>query len=159
MAMISRDWCCLNRRCGAQFHSFDSAPECPKCGNVRVSWIPGGGHIGKVAPQMDQRLRGLAQDFGLTDLNSPSPSRLNRAAPRANHPHPTQARGQKTFAPGFTSNVYDKAACEWSQDPIHMRGFTTNIGSSASPFQRSANVPGPSANAVWHGRHRASIPT
>lgn len=154
MGMVSRDWACLNRRCGHQFHSYDEAPECPSCGNVRVHWIPGGGHIGKVAPQMDRTLRGLAADFGMTNFNSPSPSRLNRAAPRATHPHPSQARGTKTFGPGFTANVYDKASCEWSQDPVHMRGITANIGSSASPFQRTATIPGPSANAVFHAAHR-----
>lgn len=120
MGMVSRDWICLNGRCGHVFHSYEPAPACPACGNIRVDWIPGGGHIGKVAPRMDRTLRTLADDFGRTNFNSPSPSRLNRAAERANHPHPSTAWGQKTFGAGFHSNVYrEKAACEVVPAPAH----------------------------------------
>lgn len=154
MGMISRDWMCLNRRCGFTFHSFEPAPECPECGNVRVHWIPGGGHIGKEAPRMDRELRKLSDQFGGMNFNSPSPSRLNRAAPKANHPHPSQSRGQHTFAPGFTANVYDKAACEVSSARVNLKAATGSIGDNAAPFSRSGSVPGPAANAVFHARYR-----
>lgn len=153
MGMISRDWKCLNRRCQQAFHSFEAAPECPRCGNARVAWIPGGGHIGSVAPRMDKELRNLSQSFGGMNFNSPSHSRLNRAAPRAHHPNPKDARGQYTFAPGFTANIYEKAACEVSQAHVNLKAATVGIGDNAPQFSRSGSVPGPGANAVFHGRH------
>ena len=158
MAMVSRDWCCLNRRCGAEFHSYDPAPECPKCGNVRVNWLPGGGHIGRIAGRMDRTVRNLAGDFGFTNLNSPSHSRLNRSAPRADHPGPERLIGQKTFAPGFHANVYNnKSSCETSLTPLNIKGATVRLGDSAPKFTPGpGSVPGPAANAVFHYRHRPS---
>ena len=162
MGMVSRDWCCLNSRCGSQFHSFDDHPECPKCGCVRVHWIPGGGHVGKLAPRMDRTVRSLASDFGFTNLNSPSLSRLNRAAPRAHHPGPSERLGEKTFGmglgiPGITANVYPKASCEPGAAPIGLKATTTAIGDMAPRFTPGAgSLPGPDANAVVHYRHRPS---
>lgn len=154
MGMISRDWQCLNRQCGQPFHSFDPSPACPRCGNVRVHWIPGGGHIGATAPKMDRELRRLSDQFGGMNFNSPSESRLNRAAPRANHPNPQSAIGQKSFGPGFTANIYEnRASCEVSQARVNLKASTASIGDMASPFTPSGSVPGPSANAVFHARH------
>lgn len=157
MGMVSRDWCCLNTRCRATFHSFDANPECPQCGNVRVAWIPGGGHIGKVAPGHDRRLQFLADKYGMTNLNSASPSRLNRAAPKADHPGPETLRGQHTFAPGFTANIYHKASCEPSLVPSNIRGSTAAIGNAATPF-RQKDYANPSVNAVTVARHRGRVP-
>jgi hypothetical protein len=160
MGMVSRDWCCLNSRCGSQFHSFDDHPECPKCGCVRVHWIPGGGHIGKLAPRMDRTVRSLASDFGFTNLNSPSASRLNRGAPRADHPGPQRRLGEKTFGmglgiPGITANVYDKCSSEPATAPTGLKGTSMRIGDNAPRFTRGAgSFPGPSDNAVVHYRHR-----
>lgn len=84
--MISRDWVCLNRSCRHTFHSFErESPECPRCGCVRVSWVPGGGHIGTTG-NIDRTVRSLADSYGMTNINTPSPSRLNRAMPKHYHP-------------------------------------------------------------------------
>jgi hypothetical protein len=157
MGMISRDWCCLNGRCRSTFHSFEDAPTCPSCGNVRVHWIPGGGHVGKVAGPHDKRLQFLADKYGMTNLNSPSPSRLNRAAPRAEHPDPSSIRGQYTFAPGFTANIYHKASCEPSLVRNDLKGTTVNIGTQASPFSQSKTVSNIRENTVTVARHRGII--
>jgi len=146
---------CKNSRCGTLFHSFDANPPCPRCGCVRVGWQPGGGHVfSERTRNADRTVRNLAADFGMTDFNSPSPSRLNRAAKRADHPHPSQSIGVKTFAPGFVANVYHKASAEWSQAPVNLRAATPRIGDSASPFARSATIPDASANAIVQYRHR-----
>jgi hypothetical protein len=66
---------------------------------------------------------------------------------------PDRALGQKSFGPGFTANVYEKASCEVSQASVNVKAATTAIGDLASPFTHSGSVPGPFANAVFHGRH------
>ena len=82
MNLISRDFICLNRACAHQFHSYDrDGVECPRCGCVRVNWIPGGGHIGTTG-NVDRTVRQLADSYGMTNVNTPSPSRLNRAMPK-----------------------------------------------------------------------------
>lgn len=79
--MISRNWHCLS--CRKVFHSFErNSPECPVCGSLKCTWVPGGGHVAKLAPGVDQTVKQLAFDYGMSDVNSPSPSRLNRAMPR-----------------------------------------------------------------------------
>lgn len=120
MSMISRDWICAN---GHEFHSFEANPDCPVCGNCRVEWIPGGGHIGKVSPGADRILKGLAADYGLTNLNSPSPSRLNRAMPAVKQPAMSGAIGAKHWAPGFSSEVYQTPHCAPSLAPIDIKGY------------------------------------
>ena len=141
--MISRDWQCLN--CGHGFHSFEKAnPSCPQCGCVRVNWTPGGGHIGKVAPRADATLRGLADQFGMTNMNSPSPSRLNRSMPRLEQPKFDSSYGQRHFAPGFSSPISPHGAtCAPSTAPIDVRG-KVQIG---VPRGRSETIPGPERNA------------
>jgi hypothetical protein len=153
MGMISRDWICLNQKCRSSFHSFDQAPHCPQCGNVRVHWVPGGGHIAKVSGGYDRTLNALAALYGMTNLNSPSPSRLNRAAPRADHPGSERYRGQHTFAPGFTANIYSKASCEPSLNQPNIKGSTVKIDTLASPFSRATTIDGPNINTVVAARH------
>src|SRR5215475_10871001 len=100
--MISRDWRCLAASCGSVFHSYDANPECPQCGNVRVTWVPGGGHVMAKAPGIDRTVRQLADNYGMSDVNSPSPSRLNRAMPQAAR----AASGPAVqFAPGFAAPI------------------------------------------------------
>ena len=72
---VLRSWCCLNARCKAQFDAWDPNPECPQCGCVRVSWIPGGGHVASMRG-IDAQVRQLASSYGMKDINSASPSRL-----------------------------------------------------------------------------------
>lgn len=70
-AWILRTWACLNAECANQFESGESAPYCPLCDCAKVRWVPGGGNI--ISPSTkhaDRTLRGVAQSFGLTNLNS-----------------------------------------------------------------------------------------
>jgi len=154
--MISRDWRCLNGACGFVFHSFEKAnPPCPECGCVRVSWTPGGGHIGAVAPRMDARLRAISDQHGGMNLNSPSPSRLNRAAPRLDVPAPSPELGTVHFAPGFSAPVSAHGPmCVPSSSPVNLRGKVA-IGVARDP---SSSIPGPSANAIVEARHRPDRP-
>lgn len=148
--MISRDWHCLNRKCGQTFHSYEKAnPPCPACGCVRVSWVPGGGHIMSMAPRMDKRLRDIADQHGMTDLNSPSPSRLNRAAPRINTPPISPELGTMHWGMGITSQMSRHGpVCVEASNPINLRAKTVAIGNNAVPNSHSATIPGPAANAV-----------
>ena len=155
MGMISRDWGCLNPRCRTAFHSFEEAPTCPSCGNVRVHWVPGGGHmLSGNTRRADQTLRGLAEKYGFTNLNSPSPSRLNRAAPKADHPGQERYVGQHTFAPGFTANIYSKASCEPSLTRNTVKGTTVAVGDLASPLAPSRTIGGPSLNHKILARYK-----
>lgn len=157
--MISRDWICLNERCATIFHSFEKAnPPCPQCGCVRVNWIPGGGHIGKVAPRADATLKGLARDFGMSDMNSPSHSRLNRTMPKLEQPPTDPGLGTIHFGPGFSSQVSRYGAtCDVSNAPLDLRG-KVSVGSvmqgrdgglynTGAPRERSASVPDAKRNA------------
>jgi hypothetical protein len=150
--MISRDWQCLNRACGATFHSFEKAnPPCPKCGCVRVDWVPGGGHVMSMAPRVDARLRHIADQHGFTNLNSASPSRLNRAAPRIELPPISPELGTVNFGPGFSAPVSAHGAiCVPSSSHVNLRGKVP-IGVAR---EASASIPGPGANAIVQARHR-----
>ena len=157
--MLSRDWHCLNRTCGKQFHSYARGnPECPHCGCVRVSWVPGGGHIGKSSPGIDRTLNVLAADYGLTNLNSPSPSRTNNAMPRRSTPRNANLLGVKQWAPGFSSPVYDTASCDVSTSAVNVRG----VQIPGRRFERSPNMvsPGLGDNLMTQvqGVHRPGRP-
>jgi hypothetical protein len=125
------------------FHSYEKAnPPCPECGCIKVSWVPGGGHIGKMAPKADATLRSLADSFGLTNMNSPSPSRLNRAQPKIEQPPVDDSMGVKHFAPGFSAHVsrgwdgMGGATCGPSEGSVTAAGRVT-VGAALSPGQRS----------------------
>lgn len=136
MSYVSRDWQCLNRKCGRAFHSYEGAnPPCPHCGCVRVSWIPGGGHIAKASPQADRTLRSLATDYGMKNINSGSASRLNRAMPKYDHaPADGPVLG---FAPGFSApfNRAGRATCGTSVNSVNFK--TTVAAEKAMSASRS----------------------
>jgi hypothetical protein len=154
--VISRDWHCLNTVCGTVFHSFEKAnPPCPKCGCVRVDWVPGGGHRMDLAPRVDARLRGIADQHGMTNLNSPSPSRLNRAAPRIDTPPISPHLGTVNFGPGFSAPVSEHGPiCVPSSTPVNIRGKVA-VGVRRDS---SSSIPGPGANAIVEARHRPDRP-
>lgn len=126
--MISRDWRC--HHCGISFHSYEKAnPPCPECGCVKVTWIPGGGHVATVSGGFDKTLNRLADHYGMGDMNSPSPSRLNRAMPKAPQP---QAVNYMSFAPGFSGPVGDGPICAPSASNFQLSG-SQPIGKRFSP--------------------------
>ena len=154
--MISRDWHCQNERCGHGFHSYDPAnPPCPKCGCVRVSWVPGGGHIMGMAPRVDARLRDIADQHGFTNLNSASPSRLNRAAPKY-EPGPAMNGYTHNFGMGMSSPVpipdpnNTRTFCVPSSTPVYATG-KVQVGVARD---RSASIPGPEANSIVMARSK-----
>jgi hypothetical protein len=111
---------CLNRACRATFHSFErESPECPRCGCARVSWVPGGGHIGTTG-NIDRTVRSLAESYGMTNVNTPSPSRLNRAMPKHYHP---PADGPTVNFGGFSAPVNSRgmSTASWAQTNITSR--------------------------------------
>jgi len=78
--LIIRTWGCQNSACLLQFDSGERNPACPHCGCVRVGWVPGKLNIHSGATkQADTTLRDLCAAYGLTDINSPSPSRQPQA--------------------------------------------------------------------------------
>jgi hypothetical protein len=147
--MISRDWQCLNRRCGRVFHSFEKGnPECTWCGCARVSWIPGGGHIGTKGAAVDQTVKSLATDYGMRNINTPSQSRLNRAMPKVEQPRADMP--VKHFAPGFSAPVSSQGAtCQVSEAAVNLYG-KVGIGRPLTP---SRSVPGPQTMTEFAARH------
>ena len=100
--MIIRTWGCQNSACGSRFDSGERAPACPVCGCVRVGWVPGKVNIHSGATkQADTTLRDLCAAYGLTDINSPSPSRQPQAKILAK---PGSAAGKMNFR-GFAAQV------------------------------------------------------
>ena len=151
--MLSRNWQCLNGRCRATFHSYEHGnPPCPRCGCLRVTWIPGGGHVSGVKA-LDASLKALAAGYGMSDINSASPSRRNVAMPKHD---PVVADGPVlTFAPGFAApfNKAGRATCE----PSHARvDFKVT---AAAEKQLTPNGKYPQIGAShWKGMRRAYKP-
>lgn len=152
--MISRDWRCLNDDCGHVFHSYEKAnPPCPTCGCMRVDWVPAGGHIlsGRTK-RMDQSVRSIAAQHGMTNLNSPSPSRNDRAAPKIDVPPLSPELGVKHWGMGIASEFSRHGpVCVESSNAINLRG-KVSVGPNAIPATPSSSVPGPGANMVLAGR-------
>lgn len=108
----------------------------------------------EMAPRMDRRLRMIAEQQGMTNLNSPSPSRLNRAAPRLTPPPLTPELGVKHWGLGITSPFSAHGpVCVEAANPIKLKGQLA-VGDHA--VQRGPNnaFPGPGANTIIEGRHR-----
>lgn len=153
--MISRDWMCENPKCGLEFHSFDRIPVCPECGCVRLKWIPGGGHIGsEKTRRSDATLRGFADQYGVKNWSSPSPSRNNRAMEKYEQP-PFDYNAQPVRFGPFSSPVSSYGAtCTTSTSPVNIGG-KVSIGTidpvrqvnMAAPRTASDTVPGPKRNA------------
>jgi hypothetical protein len=105
-----------------------------------------------MAPRMDKRLRMIAEQQGMTNLNSPSPSRLNRAAPRVNVPPMSPELGEKHWGLGISSGMSRHGAvCVEASSNINLKG-TLAVGDHATPRGPNAAFPGPSANAIVQGR-------
>jgi hypothetical protein len=82
--MIIKTWACLNRHC---VNVFDSTagdyPPCPRCGGIRVKWMPRALNIKSEKTAMtDRDVRDLQKVYG--DRNFNSPRRGESAAPKVN---------------------------------------------------------------------------
>ena len=150
--MLSRTWRCLAPQCGKVFHSYEKAnPPCEHCGCVKVAWIPGGGHVGKVSPGYDRTLKSLAYDYGLSNLNSPSPSRSNRSMPKFEAPRADMPTHH--WAPGFSAPYSSAGAtCQESETANRVNGKVM-VGRA---LPASHTVPGPQAFTQVAGRHVGS---
>lgn len=102
---VIRTYSCLH--CGREFDSWDKMPECPDCGNVRVQWVPKGGHIAGVSRRGDAEFKALADVFNLSDLKS-----VNREGDVAKPMHTARAHGDGgpvNFG-GFAASINPEAA-------------------------------------------------
>ena len=157
MTMISRNWNCLNPRCGKPFHSYEKGnPPCPACGCVRVGWIPGGGHVGTKAARVDATARSLADTYKLTNINTASPSRLNRSKPPVPQP-PVEPGPPVMFAPGFSAPVSRMGAtCSPSSSLIRATG-KVRAGNDAMAMPHSGTYPRPQQYTRFVGKHVGGV--
>jgi hypothetical protein len=156
MTGILRTWQCHNPRCGKVFDSWDAYPSCPGCKNVKVSWVPGGGHVMGVAPQVDADVRSLAERYGLSDL---TPTRHGEKGGRAKPPLPAMkapSNGAMNFG-GFVSpqpyaisnDGQVHATCMPAANRIDYKVKATP-GTAVPP---SKIYPRPQVNTVIEARH------
>jgi len=153
--MILRSWICENSRCGHWFDAYEANPACSKCGCVRVSWRPNGGHVGGKGKGAEQELRALADIFKMTDMNS---AEEGRAAKKVRLPDAPAANGGtvKTFAGGFaaaidpTQPAYNGAQCVPTANKIDYKVKATP-GSRLAP---NGSFPGVRSNTSIEGVHK-----
>lgn len=148
MAEIIRSWQCQNSRCGKRFDAWEANPECPKCHCVRVSWVPGGGHVAGTAKAADAELRNLAECFRMENMHSAERGRGAKiVAPQA----PIAAGPARQFAPGFTAAApMDRAVCVPSSTPIDFKA-KVGIGNKLSP---NASFPAMRTNTAIEAAHK-----
>lgn len=81
--MIIRSWACLNRHCINQFDGEGEFPPCPKCGGMRVKWVPRPVAIRSAkTTQIDRTVAQLTATYGDKDYRSPR--RHESVAPKIN---------------------------------------------------------------------------
>ncbi len=140
----------MNKTCGRVFHSFEKGnPACNWCGCVRVAWVPGGGHVAKVAPKADATLKSLAHDYGMSNINSASQSRLGRAMPK--YQQPKADMPVTHFAPGFSAPT-SSAGATCQETEAHGNAVTGKVTVNRT-LPASRSVPGPQAWTDIAGRH------
>lgn len=149
MTDIIRSWACQNSRCNKEFTAWESHPACPSCGNVRVQWIPGGGHVAGTAKAADAELRHLADVFKMTNINSAE--RDQRARPKLpSQPNPGRDAPNMQFAPGFTAPVNPSAAqCLPSTSNVN---FKARVAQGRA-LSASRSVPGVHSATTIEARH------
>lgn len=154
---ILRTWQCHNRRCGETFDLWDDYPACPACKNVKVSWVPGGGHVMGTAPQADADIRSLADTFGLSDLTS---TRHGQKGGRAKPPLPATTAPAGNGAMAFGGFVTPQPYAIGSDGQVHAtcQPAANNINykvkaAPGSQLPASSIYPRPQTNTVIEARH------
>ena len=144
---ILRSWACLNGNCVTVFDAWEAAPACPQCGCVRVSWVPGGGHIGKAAGAVDAEFRALADCFGMTDMASGGARAMPKVAQPAVDPN---GAPMKNFGNGFACVPHpERAVCVPSAIPV-----TSKVKiETGNRLARSRSDPGIAWNTRVEARH------
>jgi hypothetical protein len=105
-----------------------------------------------MAPRMDKRLRLIAESQGCSNLNSPSPSRLNRAKERVNTPPLSPELGSKHWGLGLASEFSRHGpVCVQASSEVNLVGKLP-VGQFASPRGPNGAFPGPSADHKIEGR-------
>lgn len=99
--MIIRTYGCLNRQCRNEWTADGDHPPCPRCGSLKVKWIPGGFAIMKKSVGYDKTIRTLTDRAGMTNMNDPQAGQ--RSAPRV--AAPAAAQFQDISVGGFKGRV------------------------------------------------------
>jgi hypothetical protein len=156
MQGVLRSWCCQNEACGVTFEAWINYPECPQCSCARTNWIPGGGHVGGVAPGIDRELRTLADNYGMTNISSAKAG--ERAMPKLDQPAAHDRGPMMQFGPGFVGVPYERDAAGNARAVCMPSAAKVNFKVKApigKPLQHSGSVPGPAAGARIEGSHKA----
>jgi hypothetical protein len=112
LRVIIRSWCCLNRHCVHQWDGEGDHPPCPRCGGLRVKWIPRPvAFKSERTKEIDRTVSQLTATYG--DKNYRSPRSRESMAPRIN-PVPVSGKTMRFTPTGMVG---------WSADlPIDQNG-------------------------------------
>jgi hypothetical protein len=100
---VIRTWGCLN--CGREFDSWEANPACPACECLRVTWVPGGGHIAGVSRSGDAEFKALADVFRLDDLKSARRDEAAKIVREQQPPYANSVFGTPHDFGGFVANI------------------------------------------------------
>lgn len=157
MTGILRTWQCHNARCNKIFDSWEPYPSCPDCKNVKVSWVPGGGHVMGTAPGVDADVRSLADTFGLNDLTS---TRHGEKGGRAKPPLPAMTAPANNGAMSFGGFVTPQPYALGTDGQVHATCLPAanriDYKVKAAPGKAvpaSKTYPRPQVNTVVEARH------
>jgi hypothetical protein len=125
--MIIRSWFCLNKHCQNQWDGEGDHPPCPRCGGIRVQWVPRPVAIrSEATKKIDGTVRQMTSVYG--DKNYRSPRRDESMAPRAS---PVASGKTQRFTPSGHTN--------WAVDlPLDVNGQPVAI---CAPTGVTAKLP------------------
>jgi hypothetical protein len=163
--VIFRSWFCLNRHCRHEWTEADADhPPCPRCGGLRVKWIPGTtGIISGKTKAIDATAKDLiARNPQGVNINYQSPRRGERMMPKVN-PVPT-GRSRRWQAPGQAGWAIDLPETPngqlYNQSYCAPAGVTAKL-STAVGTPRGAHkwaATGTGAVPRYEARHRGKVP-
>lgn len=126
--MIIRSWICLNKHCLHQWDGEGDHPPCPRCGGIRVQWVPRPVALrSDRTKEIDRTVSQLTAAYG--DKNYRSPRRHESTAPKVN----------PVVTPGKTMKFQPAGMAGWSVDlPLDAAG---NPASICAPTGVTAKLP------------------